>query len=127
MYKLRIHFLHDHVAPLTSNHDDSVNSNFTKKDILESFSDDVCQFVHEESDDDISILNNDTKQYKKLKSNNNIILPHSFDITDPDNYIYAPSVIKKNNWNCVFQQSMDSIKCHQSRNGFLFESGGLLL
>ena len=30
-----------------------------------------------------------------MKSNNNIIFPHSFDITDLDNYIYAPSVIKK--------------------------------
>ena len=80
MYKLRIHFLHDHVAPLTSNHDDSVNSNFIKKDILESVNDDVCQFVHEESDDESSILNSDIQQFKKLKSNNNGILPDSLDI-----------------------------------------------
>ena len=95
LYKLQNHFLHAHVVPVTSNHDDSVNGNFNKRDIPESLTDDVYQFVHEESDDDISILNNDKQQYKKLKSNNNIILPHSFDISNPDNYIYSPSVIKK--------------------------------
>ena len=87
MYKLRNHFLHAHIAPLTSNHDDSVNSNFTKTDISESVNDDVCQFVYEESDDDSSILNGDIQQFKKLKSNNNGILPDSLDISDPDNFI----------------------------------------
>ena len=47
LYKLRNHFLHTHVAPVTSNHDDSVKENINETDISESLTDNICQFVHD--------------------------------------------------------------------------------